>query len=68
MDKHGAKFSISDKESLVTFTKAKVLQSVKCLLSNCFFKLWNEVFQEIIGIPTGKDTANIFYELVSLIL
>ena len=68
VDKHGAKFSISDKESLVTFTKAKVLQSVKFLLSNCFFKLWNEVFQEIIGIPTGKDTANIFYELISLIL
>lgn len=68
MDKHGAKVSISDKESSVTFTKAKVLQSVKFLLSNCFFKLWNEVFQEIIGIPTGKDTANIFCELISLIL
>ena len=50
----------SKKGSSVTFTKATLKQSVRFLLSNCFFKHGNKVFQQVIGFLIELDVAPVF--------
>ena len=45
------------------FTKQKVKNAVKYLLNHCFFKVGNNLFQQIIGIPMGSDPAPFFATL-----
>ena len=57
IDKYGAKWTTLDKKPSVKFTKATFKQSVIVLFSNCFFKLENEVFQQVIESSLGLYPA-----------
>lgn len=57
VDKYGAKWTTLNKKSSVTFTKATFKQSVIFLFSNYFFKLENELFQQVIESSLGLYPA-----------
>jgi len=58
----GASFVLK-KVNKTCFTKQKVKDAVKYLLSHCFFTVGKNVFQQIIGIPMGSDPAPFFANL-----
>ena len=67
LDKYVAKWTTLVKKSSVAFTKVTLEQIVTFLLSNCFLKLENKIFQQVIRIPVGSDPDPYFSVFFSVL-
>ena len=56
-------WSNKQKTGAILFTKNSLKKAVKYLLGNCYFKLGNKIFRQIIGIPVGSNPAPLFANL-----
>ena len=64
IDKSGiAHWSRKCNSSSCNYDQDSILRALKYLLDNCHFKLGNNLFQQIIGIPMGSDPAPYFANL-----
>ena len=45
------------------FTKESITAAVQYIIKNCYFKLGNKLFRQIIGIPMGSDPSPFFANL-----
>ena len=51
-----------------TFSKASLKNAIKYLLDNCYFKLGNKIFKQVIGIPMGSDPLHFLQHFFSIIM
>ena len=63
VDGHGAKWAKERRSGVAVFAKSTLKKAVKYLLQNCFFKLGNRIFRQVIGIPMDPDPAPFFANL-----
>ena len=61
--KSGARWVGDASHCQLVFTKEKVKEAVCYLLEQCYFKMGESVFRQIIGIPMGSDPAPFFANL-----
>lgn len=59
----GARWVDNASRCKLVFTREKVKEAVAYLLSQCFFKMGESLFRQIIGIPMGSDPAPFFANL-----
>ena len=45
------------------FTKESIAAAVQYIIKNCYFKLGNKLFRQVIGIPMGSDPSPFFANL-----
>ena len=45
------------------FTKESITAAVQYIIKNCYFRLGNKLFRQIIGIPMGSDPSPFFANL-----
>ena len=55
--KYGAKWVTDVTKHDLVFSKDKIKDALKFLMSSCFFTLGNLLFKQVIGIPMGSDPA-----------
>ena len=61
--RYGAKWTSDSDIYDIWFDCTKMKAAVAYLLDNCFFKIGNKLFRQIIGIPMGSDPAPFFANL-----
>ena len=55
VDDHGAKSAKGGNPEFIILAKSNLKKAVKYLLHNCYFKLWNWIFRQVLGIPMSSD-------------
>ena len=63
VDGHVAKWAKERRSGVAVFAKSTLKKAVKYLLQNCFCKLGNRIFRQLIGIPMEPDPAPFFANL-----
>ena len=63
INRHGVANWSKHVDSSSNYNLDKILKGLKYLLDNCYFKLGNKLFRQIIGIPMGSDPAPYFANL-----
>ena len=63
IDRHGIARWSKHVNSSSNYNLDKILKGLKYLLDNCYFKLGNTLFRQVIGIPMGSDPAPYFANL-----
>ena len=53
----GARWVSKNTRSGICYDRNMIKQSIRYLVNNCFFKLGDKIFRQVIGIPMGLDPA-----------
>ena len=61
VDGHGGTWAKKRRSGVEVFMKSILKKAVKYLLENCYFKLRNRTFREIVGILMGSNPALFLY-------
>ena len=57
VDRYKAHWSSLKKTGSIPFTRYSLKKVIKYLLDNCYFKLDNKTFRQLVGIPMTSDDS-----------
>ena len=52
------------KDSIFTFTNSFLKEAHKYLLEICYFKFWNKIFTQVVGIPVVPNLWPTFFYII----